>query len=72
MIIKIQPLEMWTGAMDEGKAIYMDVPDSVDIDYYAENNPDKFYYGENHFMLVQELESLGAKVIPCPIRIIVV
>jgi len=50
----------------------MEVPDTVDIDYYAENNPDKFYYGENHFLLVQALEDLGAKVISCPIRIIVV
>lgn len=72
MIVKIQPMEQWTGTQEEDKAIYLDVPDSIDVDSLAQNNPDVFYYGENYALLVQELVSQGAKVIPCPIKIIVV
>jgi hypothetical protein len=72
MIVKIQPSEQWTGIQDEDKAVYLDVPDSVDVDSLAQNNPDIFYYGQNPMLLIQELMSKGAKVIECPIKIIVV
>ena len=72
MIVKIQPMEQWTGIKEEDNAVYLDVPDSVDIDSLAQNNPDIFYYGQNYALLVQELVRLGAKVIECPIKIIVV
>lgn len=72
MIVKIQPSEQWTGTQDEDKAVYLDVPGSVDVDSLCQNNPDIFYYGQNPTLLIQELMSKGAKVIACPIRIIVV
>lgn len=72
MIVKIQPMEQWTGIKEEDKAIYMDVPDSVDVESLAQNNPDIFYYGENYALLVERLVILGGKVIECPIKIITV
>ena len=65
-------MEQWTGKQEEDDAVYLDVPDGVDVDSLAENNPNKFYYGENYWLLVEELMKKGAKIVPCPIKIIVV
>lgn len=72
MILKIQPLEQWTARIDENNAIYLDAPDTIDVDFWTENNPDKFYYGENHFLLIEKLIELGAKQVDCPYKIIYV
>ena len=66
MIVKIQPVEQWTGRTCEEKAVYLDVPASVDLD----NVMGSFYYGENYALLVEELVRVGAKIIDNPIRII--
>ena len=71
MIVKIVSLEQWTGRQ-QADAVYLDVPDTVDIDFFAENNPDKFYYGENHTLLVNKLIELGAKHTANPIKVIIV
>jgi len=70
MIVKIQPIEQWTGQTYEDKAVYLDVPDSVDVDIITLNDPNIFYYGENADLLIQELIRLGSKVIDCPIKVI--
>jgi hypothetical protein len=72
MIVKIQPMEQWTGQTSEENAVYLDVPDSVDVDSLAQNNPDVFYYGENHTLLINELLNRGATIIDCPIKVITV
>lgn len=70
MIVKLQPVEQWTGVTDEDNAVYLDVPDDVDVDSLAKNDPDDFYYGENYLILLEELVKRGAKIIECPIKII--
>jgi gamma-glutamyltranspeptidase len=70
MIVKVQPVEQWTGQTYEDKAVYLDVPDGVDVDAIAANNPDVFYYGENAELLIQKLKQLGGNIIDCPIKVI--
>jgi hypothetical protein len=70
MIVKIQPMEQWTGHTQESQAVYLEVPETVDVDSLVQNNPDIFYYGENAALLIDELVKRGAKIITCPIRII--
>lgn len=66
-IVKIQPVDQWTGITEEDKATYLEVPDDIDVDDVANK-----FYGQNADMLVQDLAALGAKVIPCPIKVIYV
>ena len=68
MIVKIQPLEQWTGNTDEEQAVYLEVPETLDVDSVMSG----LYYGEKYNILVEELVKCGAKIIPCPIRIITI
>jgi hypothetical protein len=72
MIVKIQQMEQWTGVISERNSVYLEVPDTVDIDRIAMNDPKVFYYGENSGLLIDKLISLGAKRVSCPIKVITV